>query len=69
MKGKSELLTSISNLKESLYDFIIQLEKLEKDNDIDINDIIVEKYPFNKDLYEKENDIYNWLENIGEKIK
>lgn len=69
MKNKSELLTSISNLKDSLYDFIIQLEKLEKDNNIDINDIIIDKYPFNKDLYEKENDILEWLESINEKIK
>lgn len=69
MKNKSELLTSISNLKESLYDFIIQLEKLEKDNNIDINDIIIDKYPFNKDLYDKENDIMEWLDSISEKIK
>lgn len=69
MKNKSELLTSISNLKDSLYDFIIQLEKLEKDNNIDINDIIVDKYPFNQDLYDKENDIMEWLDSISEKIK
>lgn len=68
MKNK-ELLSSISNLKEGLYDFIIQLEKFEKDNNIDINDVIKEKYPFNNDLYEKENEIFNWLENISEKIK
>lgn len=69
MKNKSELLLSISNLKESLYDFIINLEKYERENNIDINDVIKEKYPFNKDLYEKENEIFNWLENINEKIK
>lgn len=69
MKNKSELLSSISNLKESLYDFIIQLEKVEKVNDIDINNIIIDKYPFNKDLYDKENDIMEWLNCISEKIK
>lgn len=69
MKNKSELLSSIFNLKESLYDFIINLEKYERENNIDINDVIKEKYPFNKDLYEKENEIFNWLENINEKIK
>lgn len=69
MKNKSELLSSISNLKESLYDFIINLEKFEKDNNIDINDVIKDKYPFNNDLYEKENEIFNWLNNISEKIK
>lgn len=69
MKNKSELSKSISNLKESLYDFIIQLEKFEKNNNIDINNIILDKYPFNKDLYEKENDILEWLESINEKIK
>lgn len=69
MKNKSELLSSISNLKESLYDFIIQLEKFEKDNNIDINDVIKEKYPFNSDLYEKEDNIFDWLNCISEKIK
>lgn len=66
---KNELLKSISNLKETLYDFIIELEKFEKDNDIDINDVIKEKYPFNNDLYEKEDEIFNWLNCISEKIK
>lgn len=66
---KNELLKSISNLKETLYDFIIELEKFEKDNNIDINDVIKEKYPFNNDLYEKEDEIFNWLNYISEKIK
>lgn len=69
MKNKSELLSSIFNLKESLYDFIINLEKFEKDNNIDINDVIKEKYPFNSDLYEKEDNIFDWLNCISEKIK
>ena len=69
MKNKNELLKSISNLKESLYDFIIELEKYERENDVDINEVIKEKYPFNSDLYEKENEIFNWLESISEKIK
>ena len=69
MKNKSELLSSIFNLKESLYDFIINLEKFEKDNNIDINDVIKEKYPFNNDLYEKEDNIFDWLNCISEKIK
>ena len=69
MKNKNELLKSISNLKESLYDFIIELEKYEKENDVDINEVIKEKYPFNSDLYEKENEIFDWLESINEKIK
>ena len=69
MRGKSELSKSISNLKDSLYDFIVELEKVEKDNNIDINNIIVEKYPFEKDLYDKENDILEWLNSINEKIK
>ena len=69
MKNKSELLTSISNLKESLYDFIVQLENFEKANNIDINYVIKDKYPFNSDLYEKEDNIFDWLNTISEKIK
>lgn len=69
MKGKNELLKNISNLKESLYDFINSLEDFEKKNNIDINDLIIEKYPFKKDLYEQQSDIMDWLYYIAEKIE
>ena len=69
IKGKNELLKNISNLKESLYDFINSLEDFERENNIDINDLITEKYPFKKDLYEQQWDIMDWLYNIAEKIE
>lgn len=69
MKGKNELLKNISNLKESLYDFINSLEDFERENNIDINDLITEKYPFKKDLYEQQWDIMDWLYNIAEKME
>lgn len=69
MKSKNELLKNISNLKESLYDFISSLEDFERENNIDINDLITEKYPFKKDLYEQQLDIMDWLYNIAEKIE
>lgn len=69
MKGKNELLENMSNLKESLYNFISSLEDFERENNIDINDLITEKYPFKKDLYEQQLDIMDWLYNIAEKIE
>ena len=69
MKNKNELLKNISNLKESLYDFISSLEDFERENNIDINDLITEKYPFKKDLYEQQSDITDWLYSIAEKIE
>ena len=69
MKGKNELLENMSNLKESLYNFISSLEDFERENNIDINDLITEKYPFKKDLYEQQSDITDWLYNIVEKIE
>ena len=69
MKSKNELLENISNLKKSLYDFISSLEDFERENNIDINDLITEKYPFKKDLYEQQSDITDWLYNIVEKIE
>lgn len=69
MKGKNELLENTSNLKESLYNFISSLEDFERENNIDINDLIIEKYPFKKDLYEQQSDITDWLYNIVEKIE
>ena len=69
MKSKNELLKNMSVLRKDLYNFITSLEDFEKENDIDINDLIIEKYPFKKDLYEQQLDIMDWLYNIAEKIK
>ena len=69
MNKKFELLRSMVDLKDSLYNFITELENFEKENDIDINDLIVEEYTFDKDLYETHMDILNWLNSINDKLK
>ena len=69
MNKKFELLRSMVDLKDSLYNFITELENFEKENNIDINDLIIEKYPFDKDLYEKQLEIMDWLYNIAGKIE
>ena len=69
MKNKNELLKSMSVLRKNLYNFITELENFEHNNNIDINDLIVEKYPFDKDLYEKQLEIMDWLYNIAGKIE
>lgn len=69
MNKKFELLRSMVDLKDSLYNFITELENFEKENNIDINDLIVEEYPFDKDLYETHMDILDWLNSINDKLK
>ena len=69
MKNKNELLKSMSVLRKDLYNFITELENFEHNNNIDINDLIVEKYPFDKDLYEKQLEIMDWLYNTAGKIE
>ena len=69
MNKNFELLRSMVDLKDSLYNFITELENFEKENNIDINDLIVEEYPFDKDLYEKQLEIMDWLYNIAGKIE
>ena len=69
MNKKFELLRSMVDLKDSLYNFITELENFEKENNIDINDLITEEYPFDKDLYEKQLEIMDWLYNIAGKIE
>ena len=69
MNKKFELLRSMVDLKNSLYNFITELENFEKENNIDINDLIVEEYPFDKDLYETHMDILDWLNSINDKLK
>ena len=69
MNKNFELLRSMVDLKDSLYNFITELENFEKENNIDINDLIVEEYPFDKDLYETHMDILDWLNSINDKLK
>ena len=69
MKNKNELLKSMSVLRKDLYNFITELENFEHNNNIDINDLIVEEYPFDKDLYETHMDILDWLNSINDKLK
>ena len=69
MKNKNELLKSMSVLRKDLYNFITELENFEHNNNIDINDLIIEKYPFDKDLYETHMDILDWLNSINDKLK
>ena len=69
MKNKRELMNSISELKESLYIFTMQLEKAERENNININELITEQYPFNNDLYDQQDKIFDWLNNINEKLE
>ena len=69
MNKKFELLRSMVDLKDSLYNFITELENFEKENNIDMNDLIVEEYPFDKDLYETHMDILDWLNSINDKLK
>ena len=69
MKNKNELLKSMSVLRKDLYNFITELENFEHNNNIDINDLMIEKYPFDKDLYEKQLEIMDWLYNIAGKIE
>nr|DAL24083.1 MAG TPA_asm: hypothetical protein [Caudoviricetes sp.] len=69
MKNKKELMNSISELKESLYIFTMQLEKAERENNININELITEQYPFNNDLYDQQDKIFDWLNNINEKLE
>ena len=65
---KKELIKLISQKSKDL-DFIMNdlytlFEKLEYEYDIDMNDYIVEKYPFDKDYLEMISQVFEWTENI-----
>ena len=66
--NKKELIELISQKSKDL-DFIMNdlytlFEKLEYEYDIDMNDYIVEKYPFDKDYLEMISQVFEWTENI-----
>lgn len=64
--NKKALLEATENLKDSFRYFIEVLENIEHDGK-DINDIIVDKYPLDKDLYEFYIDLLDWTESIENK--
>ena len=65
---KKELIKLISQKSKDL-DFVMSnlytlFEKLEYEYDIDMNDYIVEKYPFDKDYLEMISQVFEWTENM-----
>ena len=70
---KKKLIELISQKSKDL-DFVMSnlytlFEKLEYEYDIDMNDYIVEKYPFDKDYLEMISQVFEWTENIRENLE
>ena len=70
---KKELIKLISQRSKDL-DFIMNdlytlFEKLEYEYDVDMNDYIVEKYPFDKDYLEMISQVFEWTENIRKNLE
>lgn len=70
---KKELIELISQKSKDL-DFVMSnlytlFEKLEYEYGIDMNDYIVEKYPFDKDYLEMISQVFEWTENIRENLE
>lgn len=70
---KKELIKLISQRSKDL-DFIMNdlytlFEKLEYEYSIDMNDYIVEKYPFDKDYLEMISQVFEWTENIRKNLE
>ena len=71
--NKKELIELISQKSKDL-DFVMSnlytlFEKLEYEYNIDMNDYIVEKYPFDKDYLEMISQVFEWTENIRENLE
>lgn len=71
--NKKDLINLISqrskDLNFAICDLYRLLENLEYEFEIDMNDIIVEKYPFNKDYLEVISEVFEWTESIREKLE
>lgn len=57
------------DLNSAVCDLYTLLENLEYEFEIDMNDIIVEKYPFDKDYLEVISEVFLWTESIREKLE
>ena len=64
LNNKEELIKSLKDLDKSFYNVLCLFEKIETENNIDINDYIINKYPFKKSFDEVSIDLSNWIESI-----
>ena len=64
LNNKEELIRNLKDLDKSFYNVLCLFEKIETENNIDINDYIINKYPFKKSFDEVSIDLSNWIESI-----
>ena len=64
LNNKEELIRSLKDLDKNFYNVLCLFEKIETENNIDINDYIINKYPFKKSFDEVSIDLSNWIESI-----
>lgn len=64
-----ELIKELRKLSKQMDKVNEIMENIEVEHNIDINDYIVEKYPFNESFDETICLVDNWIENIEDSIK
>lgn len=69
LENKKNLLKSMNNLSNSFGKLINALETIQLEDKIDVNDFIVDNYPFKSELYEQYSRLFDWLESIENNIK
>ena len=69
LENKKTLLKSMNNLNNSFGKLINALETIQLEDKIDVNDFIVDNYPFKYELYEQYSSLFDWLESIENNIK
>ena len=69
LENKKTLLKSMNNLSNSFGKLINALETIQLEDKIDVNDFIVDNYPFKYELYEQYSNLFDWLESIENNIR
>ena len=68
-KDKRELIERLNNFTDEFYNLIVGFEEYEYKTKEDINDYIIEKYPFNEELNEVLTKVIAWKWNIANKLE
>lgn len=68
MCGKKELIEGLNNFAKSFTDLYSLLEDVDLGEDNDINDYIVDKYPFDVSLDDMEYHVSTWTNSIIDKL-
>lgn len=68
LNDKERIMVNMKNFMDSYKELLDSIMEFEDEDIEDINDIIAKKYPFHKCLFELLDDVYEWQEDVEDRL-